>query len=249
LEYYASLLPVKSDDKDSVKQYIREARKQGIRIQTPDINLSTDICVMTDDSIILPLTFIFGLADKAHKAILTERANGDFVSYDDFCNRTKVNKNIKESLIKAGAFDSLHSRDELISDSSDLLNMEREVLGFYISGHPLDSFDYSDYTIHIDEIPDLALGSEFKTIGIVDSIKEITDRNGNLMAFITISDRTDSMDIVVFANVYNSDIKENAIIHIQGRLEQHEPLKAMAIDYEILNMQDTKFMEAIELAS
>lgn len=241
LEYYASLISVKSDD-DGVKQYILEARMRGIRILTPDINISTDKCVILDDNIILPLTLVSGLAEKACNAILTERANGDFASYDDFCNRMEkrvVNSRIRENLIKAGVFDNLHQKHELLEDgSADLLNMEREALGFYISGHPLDSFDYSDYTMHINEISELPLNCEFKTVGIVDSIKEITDRNGNQMAFITISDSTDSMEAVVFAGVYGGDIQEGSIIHIQGQLEQHEPLKAIAINYQII--EDTE---------
>ena len=109
-----------------------------------------------DDSIVLPLTAVTSLAEKACVAILSERENGKFMSYDDLCNRMEkktVNIRIKKNLVKAGAFDSLHPRPELLEmvckdSTTDILAMEREALRFYVSGHPLDDFDYSDGTIH-----------------------------------------------------------------------------------------------------
>jgi DNA polymerase III subunit alpha len=243
LEYYASLMSIKADDDDNTMDYIFEARRCGIRILTPDINISTDSCVIAGDSIILPLTAISKLAEKAYAAILNERDKGLFNSYEDFCNRLErrtVNKWIRQNLVKAGAFDSLHQRSDLLEivckDSvTDMLAMEREALGLYISGHPLDKFDYDDGTVHIDKVSDLSIGSEFKTVGVISKVNEHIDKKGGRMAFITIEDGRDSMEFVIFASVYHDCLTDGDIVHIQGRLNEIEPLKAIAIDYEVLN--------------
>jgi DNA polymerase III subunit alpha len=246
LGYYASLISVKADG--NMMDYIFEARRRGIKILPPDINVSTDSCVIAGDSIILPLTSVSSLADRACIAIITERKNRLFSSYEDFCSRIEkktVNIRIKRNLVKAGAFDSLDSRPELIrilldDPETDMLTMEREVLGLYISGHPLDEFDYSDGTIHIDEVSDLPIGSEFKTVGIISKMKEHTDRNGGRMAFITIENGRDSIEFVIFASGYNDNLADGNIVHIQGRLNEIEPLKAIAIDYVVLDAIETE---------
>jgi DNA polymerase-3 subunit alpha len=242
LEYYASLLSV-NDEEINLRECLFEARGHDIKILSPDINISTDRCVIKDGSIYLPLTTVSDLADKACKAIVAERTNSGFKSYDDFCSRIEkktVNIRIKKNLVKAGAFDSLHQRSDLLEivckDSvTDMLAMEREALGLYISGHPLDEFDYDDGTLRIDEVSDMPIGSEFKTVGVISEMKEHTDKNGGRMAFITIEDGRDSMEFVIFASAYNGDIRTNDIIHIQGRLDEIEPLKARAMDYIVLN--------------
>lgn len=243
LEYYASLISVKAYDN---MDCIFEARRCGIEILPPDVNVSMDRCVIADDSIVLPLTAISNLAEKAYVAILNERDKGYFSSYENFCNRTEkktVNSRIRLNLAKAGAFDSLHPRSDLLEtlleeSVTDVLGMEREVLGLYVSGHPLDGFDYSDGTLRIDEVSGLLIGSEFKTAGVISEMKEHTDKNGSQMAFIAIEDGRDSMEFVIFSSVYNGDLKVGDMIHIQSRLDEIEPLRAIAIEYETKNILD-----------
>jgi len=238
VEYYASIMSVKANEEE-LRELLFEARRRGIEIRQPDINVSTDKCVIVDNAIHLPLMMVAKLADKSCDAIVTERKNGEFISYGDFCERLvgkAVDKTVRANLVKAGAFDSLQLRHALLGDSSgDILALEHKVLGLYISGHPLNDFDYSDGTMHIDEVAQMQIESEFKVVGVVCEKREHVDRNGGLMAFITIEDGRNLMEFVIFASIYDSDFEIGNILHIHGRLDQREPLKAIAIEYEILN--------------
>jgi DNA polymerase-3 subunit alpha len=154
----------------------------------------------------------------------------------------KVNIRIKRNLVKAGAFDGLEDRSALLERvlevaDPDILQMERETLGLYITGHPLDDFDYDDGTIHIVDIVDLPVGEEFKTVGIIEKLKPHVDvRDGN-MTFVTIADQTHQLEVVVFASLYGGDLEEGDVLHLQGEVDDHKPLKALAIDYEVMDLQ------------
>jgi DNA polymerase III subunit alpha len=243
LEYLASLISVKDDVKDERKQYISEAKGKGINVLTPDINLSTNACVIADDAIYLPLTMIKNVGASAYNAIAEERANGEFKSVEDFCERIdgrRVNKNVKRNLAKAGAFDSLYDRSSLLkrifdADDTELIMMEREVLGLYISGNIINESFYSDGTIHISEISDLALEDEFMTLGIVENVYEHVDRNGNTMAFITLVDNTAQLDVVIFSDAYECAIGKGDLILLEGKLDEYNPLKAIATSFDLLS--------------
>ena len=115
--------------------------------------------------------------------------------------------------------------------------MEHDALGLYISGHPLDDFPYDGGAIHIGEVAGWPLGSEFRTVGIVVEAKNHVDRKSELMAFVTLEDIMSRLEVIIFASVYRGDLKIGVPVHLHGRLEQYEPLKAIAIDYEVVNLQ------------
>ncbi len=118
----------------------------------------------------------------------------------------------------------------------DLLTMEKETLGIYISGHPMD--DYRRYlknthVVHIQEL--LAEDSHFKddqivtVAGVVQSVKMKTTRNNSMMAYITVEDDTASIEMLVFSNAinqYGGYLRENAAVVVTGRLsirDEKEP--------------------------
>ncbi len=158
------------------------------------------------------------------------RADGDFSSYWDFCGRIEsqeVGKQARENLAKAGTFDRLESRQELLEkywDATDLemMIMEKETLGVCLSGDLLDEFWYDNGAIHINELAEVDSEPWFMTIGIVD---------------------TDVLEVVIFSSVYDCPLEVGDIIHLEGRLDQdqrepHEPPKAIAIDYDLLRTRD-----------
>ena len=83
----------------------------------------------------------------------------------------------------------------------------------------------------------MPVGEESKTIGIIESVKQHVDRNRGLMAFVTIADQTHQLEVVIFASLYGGDLEVGNILHLQGRLDSHEPLKAIAIDYDVMDLQ------------
>ncbi|MCA1785868.1 MAG: DNA polymerase III subunit alpha, partial [Desulfobacteraceae bacterium] len=86
-----------------------------------------------------------------------------------------------------------------------LLEMEKESLGFYISGHPLDKHskimaEFADVnTITLQEMPD---GKMIRIGGIIKVLKTHKTKKGDMMAFCAIEDRNASVEVVVFPNIY-----------------------------------------------
>jgi DNA polymerase III alpha subunit len=187
-EFFAALLNTELNNKDKTALYLLEAKNFGVNIAQPDVNQSGLYYLATSDGVIFGLTGIRNVGEKFVEMIVRERElNGPFQSFDDFVNRVPsqvLNKKIIESLIKAGAFDSIHPNrkalymsqgdkieqaltvkhkqeqegqlDLFVTSESDYsfldsapipqvkdwskdlrLQYEQEMLGFYLSDHPL----------------------------------------------------------------------------------------------------------------
>ncbi len=120
-----------------------------------------------------------------------------------------------------------------------LLNMEKETLGIYISGHPLKPYEKELKKIstistselyqsndeigeHISEQLD---GKKVVIGGIINSKKNKITKNNNLMAFITLEDLYGTVECIVFPQIYdkyNELIEENNIVVIEGKLSTNE---------------------------
>ncbi len=113
-------------------------------------------------------------------------------------------------------------------NKADLLAMEKETTGIYISGHPMD--DYRPYlknthVVHISKLMDEESRYEDDTIvsvaGIVQSVKMKTTRNNSMMAYITLEDDTAAIEMLAFSNVlnqYGGYLRENSPVVVAGRL-------------------------------
>lgn len=114
----------------------------------------------------------------------------------------------------------------------ELLSMEKEMLGIYVSGHPLEKF--REQIMHtanistlnlIDENSKLVDGQKVKYAGIITSIKKKYTKNNKIMAFITIEDLYGTAEILAFENAVvgagRSLIEENIVL-VDGRLSIRE---------------------------
>jgi DNA polymerase-3 subunit alpha len=237
-----------------------------------------------------------------YSIISGRRDKGAFTGFVDFCqkiNISEVNKRAIESLIKAGAYDSLGfkraqllnvyektmesivndrkrniegqvsffslgtektvtSRDDFPDirefDKKYLLAMEKEMLGLYISGHPLDEYEdeietqtntkISEIIIHGDEESgenhySFEDGQRVIVGGIVSSINIKATRKNDIMAFVNIEDMFGSIEVVVFPKVYQKCsrfISEDSVVLIKGRVSvrEDEQPKILAEDIEPL---------------
>lgn len=124
VEFMTALLTSVADDRDKITLYVNEARRMGITILHPDVNRS-DVGFYPEGeaSIRFGLATVRNVGEAAARAIIDARAERPFTSIYDFALRVEsaaVNKRALESLIKAGAFDSLgYTRKELL-DRYDL---------------------------------------------------------------------------------------------------------------------------------
>ena len=110
----------------------------------------------------------------------------------------------------------------------ELLALEKETMGIYISGHPMDDYRESLKNTHVMRIGSL-LDEEAQfeddqivsVAGIVQSLKMKTTRNNSVMAYLTVEDDTGAMEMLAFSNVlsqYGGYLKEGAAVVITGRL-------------------------------
>src|SRR3989475_9608973 len=111
VEFMAALLTSGMGDTDKIVKYIDECRAMDLRVQPPDLNVSAVRFSVAGDTIRFGLAAIKNVGEAAMESILRTRAEaGPFASLEDFCGRVDlrlVNRRVLESLIKAGAFDSL----------------------------------------------------------------------------------------------------------------------------------------------
>ena len=122
------------------------------------------------------------------------------------------------------------SRPEL--SKAELMAMEKETTGIYLSGHPMD--DYRSFLRGTNVVPIAALTAEdsryedeqiVSVAGIVQSVKMKTTRNNSMMAYVTVEDDTASMEMIAFSNVLSEHggyLKENFPVVVTGRLSQRE---------------------------
>ena len=110
----------------------------------------------------------------------------------------------------------------------ELMSMEKETTGIYLSGHPMDA--YRQYLRNTHVLPigklmaeDCPVADEaiVSVAGIVQSVKMKTTRNNSMMAYVTVEDDTASIEMLAFSNVlnqYGGYLKENTPVVIVGRL-------------------------------
>jgi len=113
-------------------------------------------------------------------------------------------------------------------NKADLMLLEKETTGIYISGHPMD--DYRHYLQNTHAVPIGELMDEESTFrddqivtvaGIVQTVKMKTTRNNSMMAYVTLEDDTAAVEMLAFSNVlneYGGYLRENQPVVITGRL-------------------------------
>ncbi|HIU10722.1 MAG TPA: DNA polymerase III subunit alpha [Candidatus Avidehalobacter gallistercoris] len=107
----------------------------------------------------------------------------------------------------------------------ELLHMEKDSIGFYISGHPLDEYTEKLKPIinhHLSELPELSDRAALRVAGLVTGNQNRLTKNGDSMAIFTLEDKTASVRCVVFPKAYavsRSAITDNAPVLVNGRLQ------------------------------
>lgn len=255
-EYMAAVLTHNMGDIKKISSFIEECQHIGVPVDPPNINTGKGQFVAVDGRIQYGMEAIKGAGSNAIAAIVDERtANGVFASIMDMVTRIDLkncNKKTIESLIQAGAFDSLHpNRNQLMvslddimqygqrkqqedaqnqislfaesSGGSDLveprlreapmwtsmerLKLEREFIGFYLSGHPLDRFKDDTRLFCSHQLGEsLAAAPERANVtvaGIITLARHTRDKKGRPIAFVTIEDEQGSAELLMFSEAYD----------------------------------------------
>jgi DNA polymerase-3 subunit alpha len=274
VEFMAALLTSEMGDTDKIVKYIDECRAMGIRVEPPDVNVSAVQFSVAGDTVRFGLAAIKNVGEAAMQSILKERGEkGPFRTLDDFCARVDlrlVNRRVIESLLKAGAFDSLgltrahllanvdaalesggrQQRDraegqgsffELLPEAparssapaevipeweaDQRLAFEKEVLGFYISGHPLARYREVVEPLGITTSADLAAkghGARVILFGHAAGLKETSTKGGNRMAFFTLEDMEGTVEVTVFPEPFKTAaacLRSGEAVLVRGRVD------------------------------
>jgi DNA polymerase-3 subunit alpha len=287
VEFMAALISSIMGNTSQVSLYIQECKRLNIEVLPPDINHSEGKFTVDKARIRYGLSAVKNVGDNLISAIIMARDDGRFNSFTEFIERVEktdssvMNKRAVESLIKAGAMDSLGAnRAQLLSifektidgihsdrkrnlegqfslfdnghtsyedrlpdlrefPQNTLLQMEKEILGIYISGHPLMPYEREIKLLSTFSTADLISegmdgqmepagvrdGQRVAIAGLVIERKNKVTRNNNMMAFVTLEDLYGAIECIVFPAIYEKSsnlIEEDSIVFVEGRLSISE---------------------------
>jgi DNA polymerase-3 subunit alpha len=290
-EYMAALLTSTRDDKDKSALYLHECRRMGIKVLPPDVNSSDANFTPVGTDIRFGLTAIRNVGDNVVGSIIaTRRSAGMYADFPDFLRKVEpvaCNKKVIESLIKAGAFDSLgHTRQGLLRVHADavdacmdtkrneaigqfdlfgtgdeeaespgfgldlviplgewekqtLLAYEREMLGLYVSDHPLFGIEHVlaaavDCSVSALTGEEKADGAIVTIGGILSTLTRKVTKTGNAWALATLEDLEGAIEVMFFPAAYQLcgiHLVEDAVLLVRGRLDKHEDVpRLIAMD-------------------
>ena len=285
-EYMAALLTSVRDDKDKSALYLNECRRMGIKVLPPDVNESSADFTPVGTDIRFGLTAIRNVGANVVDAVTCARTDkGRYTSFSDFLQKVPAivcNKRTIESLIKAGAFDSLgltrrallarheDSVDEVVDlkrneaigqfdlfaglaggsdadpgsptlsaeipqqpefDKKQKLAFEREMLGLYVSDHPLfgvehvlaRAADCSIATLTGDD--GRQDGAPVTIAGMISSLQRKTTKQGKQWAIATVEDLGGAIEVLFFPQTYDTVshvLAEDLVVVVKGRVNRRD---------------------------
>lgn len=107
------------------------------------------------------------------------------------------------------------------------LTWERELLGLYISAHPLDNYDayFSEQTVPVVEMTQDIDGKALTIGGLVSSVRTIVTKSGTKMAFVKLEDKTGESEVIVFPNLFEqvgAKLVQDAVIRVSGKVSARD---------------------------
>lgn len=110
------------------------------------------------------------------------------------------------------------------------LSWERELLGMYFSGHPLDKYGevLKKHTVSLTRVSEVPDGAEITIGGRVSSLKKVITRAGEEMAFISIEDEYDSIEVIVFPRLWQNArqfLSKDEVVIVRGKIEEQDEIR------------------------
>lgn len=284
LEYMTATLTSWIGSTDDFLTMKNEAERMGIKILPPDINSSEGACSIDNGNIRLGMETIKNVGKGSDSIIDARTKNGKFKSIFDLCKNVDlriVNKKCLESLICAGAFDSVPGTRAQLFETIDkgieyggsfqkdrlsgqvslfdnlfgsddqsiaqiipepplpqvepwpyniLLQKEKEILGFYVSGHPLDRYydevrGFSTVSLKQDALAEIKHDTAVTIGGMIASLKTHNQRDGRQMAFLELEEFDGSIELLIFGDAYEKFkhlLAVDAMVLVHGQISKRE---------------------------
>jgi DNA polymerase-3 subunit alpha len=278
--------------KDSTVEHIEDCQRMSIEIIPPDVDSSKQLYSVADGKIVFALTAIKSCGDwAADKIVQAREKEGSFKDLFDFCERVDnraCNRATIETLIKAGAFDSLgQKRSQLMQMTESAVkagqgaaedaakgqgnlfggedepaaqpaamqglpkipewtdkeksNYEKEVLGFYLTSHPLQEFAEVFAMLRSHECSEAVLlpdKTQVVLAGTVNDIKIGAGKNPkpgkpNDYAMFTLEDASGSVRSIMWSDAYakfSEFIKRDSVVFMRGRTDRSRSAESHSPD-------------------
>lgn len=290
-EYMAALLQSVKDEKDKSAVYLAECRRMGIKVLPPDVNESDAMFTAVGTDIRFGLGAIRNVGTNVVQAIVAARDEHgpvrDFYEFLDKVPLVVCNKRVIESLIKAGAFDSLqhprrglmeiyenavdqvveikrneeHGQDSLLGgfglepgqaaenhepipevddwDKRTRLAFEREMLGLYVSDHPLNGLEHvlsAERTTTIAGLSERGEGAGGSTqliCGLITQVQRRQTKQGNIWASVVVEDLDAAINVSVFPKVYEqvaNELLPDSVVRVKGRVNVRDEVVELHAD-------------------
>ncbi len=279
--FMAALLTIEAANTDKLAMYLGECRELGVTILAPDVNSSQLAFTVVPEGVRFGLCAVKNVGEGAVLSILdTRKQLGRIDSLYTLCEQADlrlVNKRVLESLVKAGAMDSLvqdgssipsrraqlfaaidkalehggrHQRDrdkgqsQLFGGGEDpasaaarlpeappwteaqQLGFEKEALGLYMSGHPLERFAEELKVFGARRIAELAASEADVWVGgIVSGLRPLKTKKGDRMAVFMLDDIAGGVEVVVFPETFSkhgSLVESDAMLLVRGKFEKDD---------------------------
>jgi DNA polymerase III subunit alpha len=276
VEYMSALLTSVKDDKDKKPYYLNACRLMDIEVLPPDVNESElDFTpVLGKEKVRYGLSAVRNVGAGAVQQIIeARRTKGTFTSFGDFCRKvepTVLTKKVLESLIYAGAFDSMgytrrgliesylkvaepivaerkaeaagqfslfggseraaHEIDESILVSEEfekrsLLRLEKEVLGQFVTDHPLLAVREAlsrQVDSDIPKVAELGDGDVVTVGGIIGAVARRYTKRGDPYALVRLEDLAGGVTVVAFPDMFEKVpdlIQTDRIVLVKGKVD------------------------------
>ncbi|HEX2443301.1 MAG TPA: DNA polymerase III subunit alpha [Vicinamibacterales bacterium] len=307
--FMAALLTIESQNTDKLAMYLGECRELGVPILPPDINTSELHFTVKPDGVRFGLGAVRNVGQGAIQSMLETRSAlgriDSIFTLSEMADLRLVNKRVLESLVKAGAFDSLapgvngggpaalraklfaavdraiehgsrvqRDREKGQSDlfggsdadpgmhtipladappwtEAQQLVGEKEALGFYMSGHPIDRFADELGAFGARRLAALVTSeADVAAAGIVGAVRALKTRKGDRMAVFAFEDVGASVEVVVFPEAFQkfgSLVVSDAMLVVRGKFEKDDE-SARLVATEILPLTSVRERIAREVA-
>lgn len=324
VEFMAALLSSVMGESQATARYIRNCTDMGIEVLPPDVNESRHKFTVSNGKIRFGLQAVKNVGAGVIDAIISAREkNGPAKDIFEFMNNIdvhEINRKALESLIMAGAFDSMNenraqymavcgsllesaqgrakrniagqislfstNRDEMDVDSAStalpdiknfdrdaMLSMEKDMLGVYISGHPLN--EYKEIIERYTTLTSADLqrqtedgeadagqmeqavgqsgpadGQKAVMAGVVTNIRRLITKKNQQMAFVTIEDFFGETEVIVFPKVYEMNahiIAEDAILAVSGRISMREEEQPKLLADTITDLRGMDLVKMVKI--
>ena len=272
-EFMAALLTSDEGNIERAAIEVGECLSMGLKILPPDINESDENFTVVDtekgQAIRFGLAAIKNVGHNVVNVIIAERgASGPFKDLSDLFARVEArdfNRKSVESLAKAGAFDCIAERQQVLGNAEKLLEFnrtlhkqkeagqqglfgeavkaplprlsldavtpaekeerlrwEKELLGMYVSEHPLTQFvtELQRMSTPLAEVTDIPANRPMRVAGVITKLNKIITKSGQPMMFVTIEDLTGQVEVLVFPKLLQTTAEvwvDGASVIVEGK--------------------------------